>query len=147
MHSAQAPELAGAIERLSTLLRHLSPAGLSLTAAATLATLSRSGPIRLTQLAAIEGVSQPAMTQLVTRLERTGLVARSSDPGDRRAVLVALTSDGEAELASRRATRTERLAEMLAHLSPADQQALADARPAFDALIRLVDPRTEGDPS
>ncbi|MBO0816571.1 MAG: MarR family transcriptional regulator, partial [Actinobacteria bacterium] len=38
---------------------------MSLTAAATLATLDRSSPRRLTALAAHEGVTQPAMTQLV----------------------------------------------------------------------------------
>jgi DNA-binding MarR family transcriptional regulator len=46
---------------------------LSLTATATLATLDRSGPSRLTWLAVREGVTQPAMTQLITRLEDAGL--------------------------------------------------------------------------
>ena len=52
-----------ALERLIGLFRSLSPPdGLSLTAAATLATLERSGPCRLTALAANEGVTQPALT-------------------------------------------------------------------------------------
>ena len=45
---------------------------LSLTAAATLATLQRSGPARLTELAVAEGVSQPSMTALIARLGRAG---------------------------------------------------------------------------
>ena len=69
--------LAAAIERLIGLFRSLSPAnGLSLTAAATLATLERSGPCRLTWLAVQEGVTQPAMTQLIGRLQDAGLVDR-----------------------------------------------------------------------
>ncbi len=48
--------VAAGLERLIGLFRSLSPPdGLSLTAAATLATLERSGPRRLTSLAAQEG--------------------------------------------------------------------------------------------
>ena len=73
--------VAAGLERLIGLFRSLSPPdGLSLTAAATLATLERSGPRRLTSLAAQEGVTQPAMTQLIARLQDSGLVGRDADP-------------------------------------------------------------------
>jgi DNA-binding MarR family transcriptional regulator len=130
-----AVELAGAIERLIGLFRSLSPAsGLSLTAAATLATLERSGPSRLTWLAVREGVTQPAMTQLIGRLQDAGLVDRAADPADGRVVQVRLTEDGRATLARRRAVRAERLAGLLAALSPGERDALASALPAMDAL-------------
>ena len=58
----------------------LPRAGLSLTAAATLARLQRSGPARLTELAGAEGVSQPSMTALIARLADKGLVRRAADP-------------------------------------------------------------------
>src|SRR5919109_3216879 len=51
-------------------------------------------PRRITELAAREGVTQPAITMLVNRLEERGWVARGSDPNDGRAVLVTLTPDG-----------------------------------------------------
>ena len=77
--------VAAGLERLIGLFRSLSPPdGLSLTAAATLATLERSGPRRLTALAAQEGVTQPAMTQLIARLQDSGLVGRDADPDDGR---------------------------------------------------------------
>lgn len=127
--------VAAGIERLLTLLRSLAPRdGLSFTAAATLATLERSGPSRLTLLAVNEGVTQPAMTQLVARLLAAGLIARASDPSDRRVVEVSITAEGSALLSRRRAARTGRLATMLARLSPEDQAALAAALPAMDAL-------------
>ena len=130
-----AVELAGAIERLIGLFRSLSPAsGLSLTAAATLATLERSGPSRLTWLAVREGVTQPAMTQLIGRLQDAGLVDRAADPADGRVVRVRLTADGRATLARRRAVRAERLARLLDGLSPGELDALASALPAMDAL-------------
>jgi DNA-binding MarR family transcriptional regulator len=127
--------VAAGIERLLTLLRSLAPRdGLSFTAAATLARLDRSGPSRLTLLAVNEGVTQPAMTQLVARLLDAGLIARASDPSDRRVVEVSITAEGSALLARRRAARAGRLATMLARLSPEDQAALAAALPAMDAL-------------
>jgi DNA-binding MarR family transcriptional regulator len=102
--------VAAGIERLIGLLRWLSPpSGLSLTATATLATLGRSGPARLTALAAREGVTQPAMTQLIARLEEAGLLTRATDPADGRAVEVRITAEGQALLARRRVYRAERL--------------------------------------
>jgi DNA-binding MarR family transcriptional regulator len=127
--------VAAGLERLIGLFRSLSPAsGLSLTAAATLATLERSGPSRLTRLAGREGVTQPAMTQLIARLEDAGLVDRAADPADGRVVQVRITADGRAMLAGRRAVRAERVAGLLDRLSPDERAALAAALPAMDAL-------------
>jgi DNA-binding MarR family transcriptional regulator len=127
--------VAVALERLIGLFRSLSPAsGLSLTAAATLATLERLGPCRLTRLAAREGVTQPAMTQLIARLQDAGLVDRAADPGDGRVVQVGITAEGRAMLAGRRAVRAGRLAGLLDRLGPDEREALAAALPAMDAL-------------
>jgi DNA-binding MarR family transcriptional regulator len=158
VHDARPERLAAgvatAIERLIGLFRSLSPPnGLSLTAAATLATLERSGPSRLTSLAVKEGVTQPAMTQLIGRLQESGLVNRDADPTDGRVVQVRLTDEGRAMLARRRTVRAERLTEILARLSPDEQAALATALPAMDALANaqqagppLVGPPLVGPP-
>jgi DNA-binding MarR family transcriptional regulator len=129
--------VAAGLERLFGLIRWLSPPGLSLTSAATLATLERSGPCRLTALAVSEGVTQPAMTQLVGRLADAGLVVRRSDPDDGRVVYVELTPEGRELIARRRAARAERLSVLMARLSPADQDALAAALPAMTALAAV----------
>jgi DNA-binding MarR family transcriptional regulator len=130
--------VAAGLERLIGLFRSLSPAsGLSLTAAATLATLERSGSRRLTSLAIQEGVTQPAMTQLIARLQDSGLVRREADPADGRVVQVQLTGQGRELLARRRAVRAERLAGILARISPEDQAALGAALPAIDALASV----------
>jgi len=132
--SQQATDVAAALERLFGLIRWLSPAGLSLTAAATLATLERSGPGRLTALAAREGVTQPAMTQLIARMTDQGLVARVADPDDGRVVHVQITDAGRDLVASRRAARAGRLHALLATLSADDRDALTAALPAINAL-------------
>jgi DNA-binding MarR family transcriptional regulator len=108
---------------------------LSLTTAATLATLDRDGPQRLSDLAAREGVTQPSMTALVTRLERDGLAVRGDDPTDRRAVVVTLTDAGREVLISRRTRRASRLADLLDGLDPEDRAAV---EAAAGALTRLT---------
>jgi DNA-binding MarR family transcriptional regulator len=131
-----AAEVAARLERLIGLFRWLNPpSGLSLTAAATLATLERSGPCRLTSLAIREGVTQPAMTQLIARLQGEGVVTRVPDPADGRVVQVAITDEGRAVLSRRRAARAERLAALLATLSPEERAAVAAALPALDVLV------------
>jgi DNA-binding MarR family transcriptional regulator len=140
--SVTVDELAAALtvdlERIMGLYRSLTaPDGLSLTAAATLAAIERFGPQRLTALAAREGVTQPAMTQLISRLEDAGRVRRESHPDDGRVVLVTITDQGRATLAHRRDTRAARLAVILAQLSQDHLAALAAARPALDALASV----------
>ncbi|GAA0309965.1 MarR family winged helix-turn-helix transcriptional regulator [Kineococcus aurantiacus] len=76
--------------------------GLSLTQARVLGNLDRGGPQRISRLTALEGCAQPTMTGLVSRLEDTGLVRRTPDPADARAVLVELTDAGREELLANR---------------------------------------------
>src|SRR3954471_23106418 len=110
-----------AVERVFSVLRQGNPPNdISLTAASTLRRLEREGPRRLTELAAAEGVTQPAMTQLAQRLERDGLAERTTDATDGRVVLVRVTQAGRDLLAHRRAVRAEHLAALLRQLSADD---------------------------
>jgi DNA-binding MarR family transcriptional regulator len=126
-------------ERFYEVLRRITPREqLSLTAASTLRRLERSGPHRLCELYAPEGVTQPAMTQLVTRLEKEGLAERSSDPADGRAVVVSITEAGRAAVARRREGRAQALSGMLRRLLPADHEAILGALPALERLSDLI---------
>jgi DNA-binding MarR family transcriptional regulator len=133
-------EIAAVLAEVTTaMIRHLSDRqGLSLTTASTLIRLEREGSVRLTALAAAEGVAQPSMTQLVQRLERQGLVERVSDPEDRRVTLVAITDAGRALLAERGQFRRTRLAEMLATLPAEEREALGSAMRAALPIIRRM---------
>jgi DNA-binding MarR family transcriptional regulator len=127
--------LSAGLERVVGLLRAIAqPSGLSMTAVSTMAALEQTGPARLTALANRAGVTQPAMTQLISRLEESGLVRREADIADGRVVRVAITDEGRAMMARRRAVRAERLAVILTRLSPEQRAALAVAVPALDAL-------------
>jgi DNA-binding MarR family transcriptional regulator len=107
---------------------------MSLTAVATLSTLDRTGPRRITELALVEGVAQPSMTSLIANLERDGLVERRRDPHDGRVALAAITEKGVAYLNGRRKAGTESVERLLHKLSDAELAALADA---VDALVHL----------
>ena len=114
-------------------------ADLSASAAFVMNRVGREGPIRLTLLAAKEGVSQPSMTQLIQRLERAGLVTRLADPDDGRAALIGITGHGQALLDDRKRVRRERLTALLATLTSDEECALwLSARVALPVLRRLV---------
>jgi DNA-binding MarR family transcriptional regulator len=110
---------------------------LSFTTLSVLHTLAGSGPKRLTELTASEQVTQPAVTQIVTKLERDRLVERHRDPSDGRAVLVHITTRGAAIVEGRRADRIARLAELTSQLTEAEQAALAAALPALARMVEL----------
>jgi DNA-binding MarR family transcriptional regulator len=131
--------IAAGFERFYEVLRRLTPREeLSLTAASTLRRLERSGPHRLCELHAPEGVSQPAMTQLVTRLEREGLASRGSDPDDGRAVVVTITPAGREAIARRRAARHQALSALLQRLPAEEHAAIVAALPGLDRLSDLL---------
>ncbi|MGW5666747.1 MarR family winged helix-turn-helix transcriptional regulator [Micromonospora sp. NPDC003776] len=137
--NASGAELVVVLEHLVTLIRQVSTAGgLSTAASSALNRLGRDGPHRLTELAHAQGVSQPGMTQLVTRMEREGLVRRIANSDDRRAVVVEATGAGLDLVRRRRAERADVLQRMLDRLDPQDQAVIAAALPA---LTRLVEAR------
>ncbi|MCI3935161.1 MarR family winged helix-turn-helix transcriptional regulator [Streptomyces sp. AN091965] len=118
--------------RLPTLEKH------PFTTLSVLDTLAFGGsPRRLTELTRTEQITQPAITQLITRLERDGLVERRPDPSDGRAVLVHITEAGRRIGRSRHDDRTRHLAPLVERLAPEDRQALAAALPALTRLAAL----------
>lgn len=109
---------------------------ISLTAASTLATLD-AGPRRITELAVIQGVSQPSMTILVNRLEQSALVERRRDPSDQRVVLVALTDAGRDYRLQRRRSWAEEFFQLIEKLPEDELAALLAAGTAIEHLRQL----------
>ena len=134
----------------SVMIRHLAR-GTSLTSRNVLAALAVEGPSRLTALATATGIAQPAMTQLVGRLEREGLVVRLIDPEDARATLVDITAAGRALRAERHQSQGDHLAELLDILSPHDEAtlglALRVALPFIEQLTRHAAQHPQSQPA
>ncbi len=126
-----------ALYGLVTLAVKNGPREISLTAASTLSTLDRTGARRLTDLAVIEGVTQPSMSVLVTGLEQAGLAERRPDPADKRVVLVTLTAAGSDYIRARRRVGAATFADLIDKLPDDEAAALAAAVPAMNRLREL----------
>jgi DNA-binding MarR family transcriptional regulator len=128
----------GLPERASMLTRLFfaaSKTGISRTEGTVLHALAE-GPHRITELAFRVGITQPAVTQLVNRLEQRGWVVRTVDPADRRAVLVDLSAKG------RKATdrmHQEYGTVMRAHMQILTDKELATLTQALDLLDHLIE--------
>jgi DNA-binding MarR family transcriptional regulator len=92
-----------------------------------LSTIDACRDARICDLAAVDHCSQPTMTTQVRRLEDAGLVTRTVDPGDARAVRIGITPEGMRTLNRVRADRAAAIEPQLAKLKAADRQTLADA--------------------
>jgi DNA-binding MarR family transcriptional regulator len=123
-----------ALARLSRRLRKHELAGLTPTQLAALATVERSGPMRLGDLAAAEGIAPSTLTRLVTALEESDYVRRHADPSDARASTLAITQRGRDTLERLRTQTTLELAASLRLLTPAQRCALAEALPVLEFL-------------
>jgi DNA-binding MarR family transcriptional regulator len=137
-------QIAAVLKKAAVLLvRHLNYGqGQSLTSSTVLALLDDEGPVRISALTAASGVSQPAMTELVARLQREGLVTRLNDPQDARATLVDITARGRARRVKLQNSVHDRLVELLDML-PAESRAVLSlamrvAAPLIDQLTQLA---------
>jgi DNA-binding MarR family transcriptional regulator len=100
-----------------------------------LATIEAQGEARIGDLAAVDHCSQPTMTTQVRRLEDAGLVSRTVDPGDARAVRIRITQQGMQTLNAVRRDRAAAIEPQLARLEPADHQVLAEAVAVLRRLL------------
>jgi len=137
-----------AIARLSRWLRRHDLAGLTPTQLSALSTVDRTGPLRLGDLAAAEGIAPSTLTRLVTVLEERGLVERCPVPGDARASTLTIAPAGHAALERIREQSTIMLAGRLRTLSDEQRAVLAEALPALEQLAEVdpADPRSRLNP-
>jgi DNA-binding MarR family transcriptional regulator len=97
--------------------------------------VKRSPGLSLAELAAEEGISPPALSGYVDRLERAGLLERVRSSEDRRRVGLRLTDEGVKLMRRIRARRTTWLAERLQRLEPDERDSVQAAIPALQRLL------------
>jgi DNA-binding MarR family transcriptional regulator len=131
-----APRLRLVIARVARLLRQNVDVdtGLSTSLLSALATVDRTGPVTLGDLAAAERVQPPSMTRIVTQLEERGLVLRIVDRRDRRVARVEVTPEGRRLLHRSRTRKNAFLAQRLKSLTPEELRALDAALPILERL-------------
>jgi DNA-binding MarR family transcriptional regulator len=136
-HEQVASELRPVLLRLARELRkETEQLGITARQATLLWLVKRSPGLSLAELAAEEGISPPALSGHVDRLERAGLLERVRSSEDRRRVGLRLTEEGARVMRNVRARRTTWLAERLRVLDP-EELAAVDA--AMPALMRLIE--------
>jgi DNA-binding MarR family transcriptional regulator len=120
------------VQHLGRRLRDIDVAcGISPARFSSLVHLAFHGVNNVGELAAAERVSRPAMTRLVRDMEKSGLVRRTSDSRDGRAVLVELTAKGRSLVDRVRKKKIVYVSGALASLDPDLRRAL---RTALDRL-------------
>jgi DNA-binding MarR family transcriptional regulator len=103
----------------------LAPWDLSPHQARALAVISERGAVRLSDLAETLHIAPRSATEVADGLQERGLIERTPDPGDRRAVLLRPTDAGRRIRGEIGAARAADSAELYGRLSPADRADLA----------------------
>ena len=108
---------------------------LSQTQLSILYVLLDQGPTRMIDLASHERVRAPTITVTIHRLEKLGLVQRSGDACDKRAVLVDITPKGLAVLRESLINRRAAGVAILSKLSQSDLETLTMALAPLERLV------------
>ncbi len=99
---------------------------------------SRSG-----QLAQLLRLAPNSVSTLVGTLAEMGMLERSSDPADKRAVTYSLTVEGAREVIQWRETSNASLKAAVAALDPDELRVMGLALPVLDRIVALLDEQTD----
>ncbi len=131
-----------AVARRLRMVTHdlVTPFGITPAQARALGMLRRHGPMRLSDLSSHLRIVPRSGTEVVDALEERGLVARSPDPQDRRATLVALTADGEKTSQAVQSARAAEADTFFSSLSTEDRDTLARLLQSLRQYSQAGDP-------
>jgi DNA-binding MarR family transcriptional regulator len=125
------------IGRLSRRLRPTAAAveaGLTPTRVSVLLHVERAGPVRLSELAASEGINPTMLSRVIAHLADAGLIERTSDEDDRRSAWATATDAGGRLAARIRRERTDAVNAALDGLPEDERRRIEQALPALEAL-------------
>lgn len=120
-------DLLAVVARINRLATQRARMPLGYAQARLLSTIEDRGEARISDLAALDHCSQPTMTTQVRRLEDAGLVSRTVDPEDARAVLIRITPKGVETLRQVRLDRGAAIDPYLERLDEDDRRVLGEA--------------------
>jgi DNA-binding MarR family transcriptional regulator len=127
-HPAE-PRLSYVVARLERAIRQaisvrVKPYGLTTLQYTTLSVLGHRGELSNAQLARRAYMTPQSMSEVIDALEKKGLIARNPHPNHRRVFPAALTAEGRRVLRACNQSVDELEQEMLADLTPHQQQSL-----------------------
>lgn len=113
--------------------------GLTPTQASVLSLIAARGPISLASLVELERVNPTMLSRVISKLDERGLLTRTPDPDDQRAVSVEATAKGHETHERIRKERTIRVSECVRQLPPQQAEALTHALPALETLAEHLE--------
>ena len=87
---------------------------------------NKRGGVTATRLSGSMGIKTPSINVVLSTLEKDGLIRRTTDPDDRRFVLIALSEEGEAKVEKFRKCYEERVQGLVAYLGIDKSNLLAE---------------------
>jgi DNA-binding MarR family transcriptional regulator len=102
--------------------------------------MSIDGEPQIGQLAGFLGVSPPAATKNVDKLERLGLVARVPSKGDRRTTLLSVNAKGRRVVEKYETLTTNRLSSVLDGFKPGEIEQLSELLERFSVMLLGMGP-------
>ena len=124
-----------AVLRLSRRLRTESTLEVTEAQHSVLSALYHLGPMTAGTLAEHDHVQRPSMTRTIASLEERGLVARETDPRDKRCVVVTPTEAGNELVREIKRRRNAWLDKRLAKLTPAERQVVGEAATILRRMV------------
>jgi DNA-binding MarR family transcriptional regulator len=133
-----------AVGRLSRSLRQTrAGAALSPSQYEVLVTIVGQGPLRLADLAIMEGLNPTMLSRIAGKLEASGLVDRVADTGDGRVVHLAASQKGRELVHQVRGERADALAVALEGLAEEERRLLSAALPVLESLTERLKDRPQ----
>lgn len=131
--------LRAAIGKLSRRLRPtVAGSGLTPSQTSVLFTIVRLGPLRLSELAELEGLNPTMLSRILALLCEDGLIRRDADPDDRRAAFVRATAAGRRMRGRIHRERAQALSAHVEALEADKRAALWNALPVLEELAERL---------
>jgi DNA-binding MarR family transcriptional regulator len=122
------------------LLQEVSPCALTPSQFQILKLMSNNGHHQVGEVAGFLGVSAPAATKNIDKLERLGLMVRSPSKGDRRATLLSVSRKGRRLVQKYEELRAVRLAPVMEAFKPSEIEALTGLLQRFSVSLLSHEP-------
>ena len=123
------------VNRLARRLRREAEPGITQSQLSALATIERHGRMTIGELSGVEQVQPPTMTKIVAALVDAGLVARETDPDDRRMSWLRATPEGVKLLQRSRKRKEAFLAKRMRSLEPRQLAVLEEATEILEQIV------------
>jgi DNA-binding MarR family transcriptional regulator len=126
------------------LIKEVSPLPLSLSQFHLLKIMSVNGRHQVGELAEFLGVSPPAATKNIDKLERLKLVVRTPSKGDRRATLLSASTKGRNLVKKYEELKAARLTPVLDDFKPKEIEQLSELLEKFSVSLLKIEEPVEG---